>query len=284
MFVDNCWNLRSLELMCVVNFRANKYQNPSEFVECLKNLVTDKSRARTQLKSLSLPNNFLGDDLVSFICTDVLSKLEALEEINLSTNKITDIGVQCFFQFVVKNNPRLRTLIINTAKIRAVETCQVMAECVSSCHNLTAISIKRCGIDLDLFKQLLNPSKTEKTGSGNEGKITFIPARLTKLELGSNQIGNPGLKYFKDFLIFSLLNRSNLREISLYDIGITGEQSVVDLRDMVNDSFPHLQLLNVEGNMFDGIETMVLHSFLAKINDACKRSVKLTLKPLFHQI
>ena len=47
MFVDNCWNLRSLELMCVVNFRANKYQNPSEFVECLKNLVSGKSRART---------------------------------------------------------------------------------------------------------------------------------------------------------------------------------------------------------------------------------------------
>ena len=136
--------------------------------------------------SIGLPNNFLGDDLVTLICREVFCKLEALEEVNISTNKLTDIGVQAFFHYVVKNNNRLKMLMINTAKIKAESTCQMMAECVSSCHNLTAISIKRCGIDLDLFKQLLNPSKTEKTGSGNDGKITFIPDRITKLELGSN--------------------------------------------------------------------------------------------------
>lgn len=33
--------------------------------------------------------------------------------------------------------------------------------------------------------------------------------------------------------------------------------------------------------MFDGIETMVLSSFLAKINDVNSRSVKLSLKTMF---
>ena len=90
-----------------------------------------------------------------------------------------DDSIQHFFKNFVADNNTLKAIKMNFTKIRWVTSCQLIAECVSTCHNITEISFRRCGITCEMFEQLLKPSKTAKTGKEDTaGTISFLPARL----------------------------------------------------------------------------------------------------------
>lgn len=56
-------------------------------------LVSPATCVRTQLKSLGLSNNVLGDDLMTMICKEVLINFTSLESVDISANKLSDNGL-----------------------------------------------------------------------------------------------------------------------------------------------------------------------------------------------
>lgn len=77
-FVEVCANLQELDLTSIINFRMNRYQNPDEFMTLMRSLVSPASCSRTQLRTLGLSNNLLGDDLMKTLVSDVLCKFTCL--------------------------------------------------------------------------------------------------------------------------------------------------------------------------------------------------------------
>lgn len=146
-----CIDLRELELTGV--FKHIQKEIPRDFTDNLRNLAL--SPVAQSLEVLNLPNNYFGDHTLDALIQSVLPKLARLQYIDLSANKLSDQGLQQFFNAFVKKSKTLKGFKINYNKIKDTLTAQSIQEALNECHSLEEMSFKKCGITLDLFKTML---------------------------------------------------------------------------------------------------------------------------------
>ena len=80
---------------------------------------------------MGLSNNFFGDETLKILIVEVFKKLKNLQSIDISANKLTDIGLSAFFLEFVHKNDSLKSFKINYNKIKEIKTAQNIAESVS---------------------------------------------------------------------------------------------------------------------------------------------------------
>jgi len=97
-----------------------------------------------ELKSLSLSNNFFGDEGIEVITGQVLTLMPKLKQIDICGNQITDDGLKVFFKMFVSGHQNLESFKINLNKIKENATGDVIKEAIDACPKLKEMSFKRC--------------------------------------------------------------------------------------------------------------------------------------------
>ena len=193
-----------------------------------------------ELESLDLSNNFFGDiTLQALFEEEVFSSMKSLKNIDVSANKLTDMGISSFFENFVHSHGYLKQIKLSYNKIKVPKTGSTIQEALGRCPNLRELSFKKCGISLEIFKEMV-------PGIQNTHEI---------LEFCSNKLTNGGLKMLNEHILTTMYGNCELERLSLYDNDLQGKEAVDDMK-MLLSNLPKLKTLNIESNpvfLMDGL-------------------------------
>ncbi|WP_454785083.1 hypothetical protein [Legionella sp. WA2024007413] len=209
------------------------YNTRLEYLECHKlpdnrvtsdfiKLLTTALKKNTQLKSLILKNNFIGDTEAPFIA-EMLQHNTTLKEIDLSNTSLDVKGITKIAN-ALQDNTSLKILKLGGCSVAGMTNS--LLEILSKHPSLEELNLNNCGLQFDDgLSQLLTESDS-----------------LKNLNLGTNFFGN----YYSDYLTNGLKNNKNLIKLDLGSCGLDAsypeQLEALTKALMVHPALTHLNL------------------------------------------